>query len=244
MRLLLHAITTSDLQRSDENDLAGLGGRRLVRIEAGSLVAWASEFDRQPSVDQFTRADLLEHHEIISRLHAQVDACLPARFATWLSGDADLKRRARPLTVALERVRGRAELAITALWTSPVDDDGPPLETTPTEATTPGTQPEVSTPGTRYLRAPPARVCWLGPPPRASPRELADEIERTVGDELVEATRSVCPSPTVALSAALLVPRAAASELKNRLLRERPGVRILVNGPWPPYTFADVVMEE
>jgi hypothetical protein len=229
VRLLLHAITTVDPNPPDKNDAAGLGGRRLTHITAGDLVAWASEFDDQPSADQFTRADLLEHHDIISRLHARLQACLPARFATWLTDDADLLRRAEPLTAALERVRDRSELAVTALWTSAGDDDDPP--------------PEAKTPGTRYLRG--RQHEFAGSDRRHErARELADEIERTVGSELVEATRSVCPSPSVALSAALLVPRAAASDLKNRLLRERPGVRILVNGPWPPYTFADVVMEE
>jgi hypothetical protein len=228
VRLLLHAITTPDPVPVGPN-VAGLGGRRLVHVKAGNLVAWASECVDQPSADQLTRADLLEHHEIISRLHARLDACLPARFATWLTDDADLLRRAEPLTAALERVRDRSELAVTALWTSPIDADEPP--------------PEAPTPGTRYLRG--RQHAFAGSDRRRElARALADELERAAGPELVEATRSVCPSPAVAFSAALLVPRAGASDLKTRLLHERPGVRILVNGPWPPYTFADVVMEE
>jgi hypothetical protein len=231
VRLLLHAITTSDPPATAADAAAGLGGRRLTRIDAGDLVAWASEFASPP--DQFTRADMLEHHEIISRLHAQVDACLPARFATWVTGNADLERRAEPLAAALERVRDRSELAVTALWTSPLADDNPPHQAPP---------PEAARPGTRYLRD--RQHAFAGTDRRrACARELADEIERSAGQELVEATRTVCPSPAVALSAALLVPRATAAGLRLRLLRDRPGVRILVNGPWPPYTFADVVME-
>jgi hypothetical protein len=231
MRLLLHAITTSDPRAAAADAAAGLGGRRLRRIDTGNLVAWASEFPSPP--DQFTRADLLKHHEIISRLHAQVEACLPARFATWMTGDSGLERRAEPLTAALERVRDRSELAVTALWTSPLEADDPPGQTPP---------PEAATPGTRYLRD--RQHAFAGTDRRrARARELADEIERGAGQELVEAIHSICPSPAVALSAALLVPRGAGTAVRLRLLRDRPGVRILVNGPWPPYTFADVVLE-
>ena len=44
----------------------------------------------------------------------------------------------------------------------------------------------------------------------------------------------------VALSSALLAPQARARDLMDRLLGMQDGVRILVNGPWPPYTFADM----
>jgi hypothetical protein len=204
---------------------AGLYGRPLVRTDLGDLVAWASELDAPP--DQFTRDDLLEHHAIISQLHARLDACLPARFPTWLTDDgAEIRKRAAELNIALERVRDRSELAITAVWTSPPDD--PP----------PG-EPKT---GTQYLRAR-QHAFAASDQRRARAQALADEIERTAGHELIEATRKVCPSPAVALSAALLVPRAAAEGLKARFAREQPDVRILVNGPWPPYTFAVTVME-
>jgi hypothetical protein len=70
--------------------------------------------------------------------------------------------------------------------------------------------------------------------------ELADAIEKRVGADLVDSRRRVCPSPSVALSLALLVPRENAHELVARLLSLAQDVRILVNGPWPPYTFAVV----
>jgi hypothetical protein len=39
----------------------------------------------------------------------------------------------------------------------------------------------------------------------------------------------------------VLVPRASAENVTKRLTRSEQDVRILINGPWPPYTFADVV---
>src|SRR5207302_7770407 len=111
---------------------AGLGGRPLVRVQVADLVAWASKLDTPP--DRFTRADLLEHHAIISRLHTRLDACLPARFPTWLTDEgAEIRKRASELDVALERVRDRAELAITAIWTSPPEDPAPAEPTTGTQ---------------------------------------------------------------------------------------------------------------
>ena len=74
---------------------------------------------------------------------------------------------------------------------------------------------------------------------RERARELADEIERVAGADLVAVWRQVCPSTGVALSSALLAPQARAKDLMARLLGMQDGVRILVNGPWPPYTFAD-----
>jgi hypothetical protein len=70
---------------------------------------------------------------------------------------------------------------------------------------------------------------------------LADQTERVVGSELVDVRHQVCPSVTVALSSALLVPRDRAEQIKARLIRQEQDVRILVNGPWPAYTFASVV---
>jgi hypothetical protein len=66
------------------------------------------------------------------------------------------------------------------------------------------------------------------------------EIERIVGSDLVEVRTQVRPSAVVGLSMSLLVPRADAAEIITRLPRAKRDVRILVDGPWPPYTFADV----
>jgi len=39
---------------------------------------------------------------------------------------------------------------------------------------------------------------------------------------------------------ALLVPRVRAAEVRARLARVEPDVRILLNGPWPPYSFVAI----
>ena len=64
----------------------------------------------------------------------------------------------------------------------------------------------------------------------------------TEGTRCFNAIEAIARKPAlVALSSAVLVARASAEDVKNRLIRAEQDVRILVNGPWPPYTFATVV---
>jgi hypothetical protein len=124
----------------------------------------------------------------------------------------------------VEKIHGKSEIAVTAVWIA-ADEDAQ--------------QPEAATPGKRYLLG--RQRAFAGSDRRrARGRQLADQLERLAGSELVEVQRQVCPSPGVALSAALLVPRASANAVKARLNRVEPDVRILVNGPWPPYSFVDI----
>jgi hypothetical protein len=187
----------------------------------GALIGWASVL--HDTGGSFDRRDLLEHHEIISHLHASVDACLPARFPTWLD-DGVLGRRRDQLVSGLERVHGRCEIAVTAVWTTPDDAPAPAEE---------------STPGVSFLHA---RQRYFAGSDRRRERaqELSVDIERSVGASLVEVQSNVCPSQVVALSMALLVPLASADEVIARLRRAQRDVRILVNGPWPPYSFAAI----
>jgi hypothetical protein len=224
VRLLLHAIAPAEVSPAV---LAGLRSQPLVRIAGAGLAAWATELTE--TSEPFGRADLLEHHEIISRFAAQLDGVLPARFPTWLA-DADalrgeLTRRQGELVEALDRVRGRVELAVTALWTTAGEEEPPPA---------------AATPGLQYLLT--RQHAFSGSDRRrARAQELLEQTGRLVGTELIDVRHQLCPSATVALSSALLVPRAHAEIIKTRLIRAEQDVRILVNGPWPPYTFATVV---
>lgn len=212
MSLLLHAIST--LPRSE---LA----YRLARIQVGKLTAWATRTD----AESFTREDALRHHEVVCAIFDVVDACLPARFPT-LAADQELLRQqldaeAQHLADQLEAVRGACELAITAVWTS-VD--------VPTTV-------EASTPGRRYLLRRQAELT-ASQERRAQATELAERLEREVGLALRAAERHITPSREVALSLALLVERQSTDSVREHLSQcVQRGVRILVHGPWPPYTF-------
>jgi hypothetical protein len=224
VNLLLHAITRGEATRAPP---AGVRGQRVLRVAEVDLAAWATQFRERP--DGLTRADLLSHHEVVTLLHDQLDAAVPARFPTWVADGEALRRvmagKHTQLSASLTRVRGRVELSLTAIWLT--DDD---------EA---AAAPEAATPGRRYLLQ--RRQAFAGSDRRRQRAgELADQLEHLVGPDLVEGQRQVCPSRTIALAMSLLVPRSRTPEVKARLGRVEPDVRILVNGPWPPYSFVDV----
>jgi hypothetical protein len=222
--LLLHAITPIEPAAPS---LAGLRGQPVIAVDEQGLTAWTTDFDEAPG--QLTRDDLLAHHGLISQLHESLASVVPARFPTWVADAHALRRligsRRGELSSALDTVRGCAELSVTAVWLTD-DDDAASV-------------PEAATPGRRYLLE--RRQAFAGSDRRRQrAREVADQIERLVGPDLVESQRRVCPSTAVAASMALLVPRLRAVEIMARLPPVESGVRILVNGPWPPYSFVDI----
>jgi hypothetical protein len=218
--LLLHAITKLKAD-APVGEVVGVRGERLVTIEVRGLAAWVTwlKVDSTP----FTREDMWDHHRVVSQVFEGVEACLPARFPTLVEGEGALRaqvdERAEALARQLELVRDACELAVTAAWTTP-------------EPTDEGNE---ATPGRRYLLR-------LASSQRRRERaaSLADSLERLAGEEVLQSRRMVCPSVRVALSLALLLRRASAEKLRERLARQLSSdVRILVNGPWAPYTFAD-----
>jgi hypothetical protein len=221
MMLLLHGISLAEAPIGNERE-RGLRDQPLVRINSGVLVAhvtcWlleSRELDQQ---------DLLAHHALMDRLHAREGACLPARFPTWVEDEHNVRetlgRRATEFSQALEGIRGRLELAITVLAES-----GPH----------PNPLPEGEGVGTRYMRE---RLHA-----RRQANEVSAQLRRLVEPEAVELQESAATRPGVVLSLAVLVAKDSADELARRLRAATPeqqGIRILVNGPWPPYTFAVV----
>ena len=217
MALLLRAITLPP-ERVEANP------EGTLRLDAGGLTAWASEVD---AAKTFGRDDLVLHHRIVSDIFAHVEACLPARFPSWFDADQLPSRRAE-LTARLERVKGCCEFAVTGAWVT--SDD----------ATRDDTQIDS---GRAYL-AQRLRRFATSDSRLARATELADELEASVGAEIVERRRQLCPSQGVALSLALLVKRTSGELVRSRLGHAVEDVRILVNGPWPPYTFAGVGREQ
>jgi len=222
MPLLLHAIVPADGAHAPDG---------VVSIEAGRLAAIASAHE---SARPLGRADMLAHHGRVAELHTQHNACLPARFPTLIAnGDALrelLQRREPELLAALDRVRGRSELAVTAVW-----DNSAETRTEPVQA---------GTPGRRYLLER-QQAFHSADRQREEAASVARAIETTIADELVEAQRNLCPRPDTALSLSLLVPTRKAAELHERILSNGapPGVRILVLGPWPAYSFVALAMK-
>jgi hypothetical protein len=218
--LLLHAILPAE---AAEPPPAGLRGWPLREVRASGLGAWATLCDTGESFSP-GREDLLAHHRLIQRA---LGACLPVRFPTWLADEpalaALLEQRRVELFDALARVRGRVELAVTACWTSEAAADAPLRS---------------GAPGRRFLEERRRRYA-VADQRRAEAQRLAKLLERQ--PEVVEARHRLCPSQAIGLSSAVLVDAEHAEAVRERLPRELgENVRILVNGPWPPYSFASL----
>lgn len=222
MSLLLHAIADGPLA----DPPLGVRGAPLEFVGSGSLGAWASRVEG----DSATRDDALEHHRVVEALCAR-QPCLPVRFGTRVADPEAARKvllaRSDELGASLHRIGARRELAVTLLWA-----DAPAQ---------PGRGHAVaSTPGRAYLDG--KRAAYAADAERRAAAEaLAGRLEAELAADQADVRHAFCPSAQVALSTAILAPAGEAEAMKERVVRVASGlggVRAVVSGPWPPYTFA------
>jgi hypothetical protein len=203
----------------------GLRGRPLAWSEVDGIGLWSTEWAPDMTLE---RPDALEHHRLVERICA-AQPCLPVRFGTAFAtpdaARASLDKRAAALRAALTRVAGKSELALTLLWR---------------EFALPVAIETELGPGRRYMEARRAEFSA-----REGRRERASSIvERLITELAIERPlvwHETCTSERVAVSLAVLVPTDRALERKADLERAATSladVIAVVNGPWPPYTFA------
>ncbi len=223
MSVLLHAIAPVMLG----DPPCGLRGAALEFIPTGSVGVWVSPV----GADAATRDDAFEHHRVVEELCAR-QPCLPIRFGT-RALDAEAVRtllapRQDELAGALERVGRRRELAVTLLW---LDADVRPGR---------GHTLVAGTPGRAFLEG--RRAVYAAAEERRVIAEtLAGTLVAGLAADQADVRHAFCPSPLVALSTAILAPVGGAEALKEEVVRVASGlsgVRAVVSGPWPPYTFA------
>lgn len=222
MSYLLHAIAATPLAEPPP----GPRGVPLEFVRSGALGAWVSACEGADARD-----DALEHHRVVVSI-CDRQPCLPIRFGT-RAADRDAARalldgRTAELERTLERIGSRREIALTLLWRDPEQGRAAP----PTGAD--------RSSGRAYLE--------LRRRQAGAARERLDRAERLAGllegrlaAERADVRHVLCPTDSVALSTAILAPAGAGERTKERVLEiavALPGVRALVNGPWPPYTFA------
>ena len=194
------------------------------------LVAVVSPFGEAPV--PVTRAHLLAHNRVNAQALASATP-LPFRFGTLTTEErlaSYMGARAAGLRAALARVRDCVEMSVKLMRETTAEAPAAP----PADA---GTAPA----GTAFLLA--KRRELLGEErERRRAEELAAWLERRTSDLARESEVRVCPSESIVVRAAHLVVRARLADYRERLraLRaERPDLRFLNSGPWPPYSFAD-----
>jgi hypothetical protein len=220
--LLAHAITAAPPAALSPE---GLRGRPLAWSEAGDLGLWSTEW--APDI-KLERPDALEHHRVVERICA-AQPCLPVRFGTaFASSDearASLDKRSAALHTALTRVAGKSELALTLLWREP---PAPPVIES------------AAGPGRQYMETRRAEFA-AREGRRARAESLVEQVISELAIDRPLVWHETCTSENVAVSLAVLVPTERAPERKAEL--ERVAARFtdvvpVLNGPWPPYTFA------
>lgn len=208
---------------------SGLGGRPLRWLGAGTLGIWATEWEERASLD---RSDAFAHHALVEAI-CDAGPCLPVRFGTWLAdgaaADRSITAAAGALATALERLAGRREVAVTLLWA-----DAPATE---------GRGRTVAPSGRAFLERRRAAHAHSDAR-RASADALLARLLAVLAVERADVRHETCPSGEIALSLSLLARRGEADALKARAteaVAALPGIRGVVSGPWPPYSFTEAL---
>lgn len=212
--------------------LTGWDGAPLAPVAWGNLAALTSSVGA--GGPRPTPANVLRHAAIVEGLR-EVGPTLPVRFGTVL-GDVDavraaLAQRYDVLVADLERLGSTIEFGLTVLWDPP--------DVTDVDVASASDRPEGSGDGARYLQARVAeqrRQAAL----RRRAEALVRELEAVLAPHLLEWRSSILPTPRLPLRAAYLVDPARIESFRDALATLRadhPELRVLLSGPWPPYSF-------
>jgi Gas vesicle synthesis protein GvpL/GvpF len=194
----------------------GLARASLDMIAEGPLVAVLSRHAHAP--DEPALDALWAHERVVESLMVE-RAVLPMRFGTRPSSTDGVREalaeRRDVLLEALDRVRGRVELAMRAIQPAAcAAADAPPAATS----------------GSEYLRARLARARTL------------EALHEPLAALAVAARRWPERAPGELLRISYLVDEPAVPHFRSVvewLQREHPEAALLCTGPWPAYSFAE-----
>lgn len=186
----------------------GIDERPVDALSVAGVTALVSD---GPAVD--ARGSSLRAHDRVVRVAMDHGAVLPVRFGTVAADagalDALLRGRSRALRSTLDRVRGRVEVGVRAVWRD---------------------APRPARDGRDFLAAKLERR-------RAAERlhaplaKLADDVVCRIAPDA-----STAFSAAYLVQPARAATLAARTDL---LARTEPAVRVVCSGPWPPYSFSE-----
>lgn len=215
--------------------VAGVGGVAPRLVDYDGLSAVVSEF-AEASV-AVTRENVLAHERVLSRVLTATTP-LPFRFGT-VAGAQRLESfiTAQRISVlaALERVRGAVEMSVKII--RPDEEE----ERTALASETQGEDAAAGV-GTRFLLTKRREILSaerLKEGAETLSAWLAAMLKDVVKDSFVE----LRPAESMFVSASHLVARERVENYRARLeaaRRERPDLRFLTSGPWPPYSFSNL----
>lgn len=207
--------------------LTGLEGSAVEGAAVSGLGVWISRIDRpQPSVSLFQ-----QHNEVIEAAVSDQVTPVPLRFGQWLDNEAGLRaalaEKAELYDAKLQQFAGCLEFGLRFL--------DPEAES---EARV--VHPDANLSGTQYMQAL-AASNRLAEQKRVRGDQVRAQVSRLLGDLVRAEQEEQANTPHAVLTLAHLVARSAFDEYRARaraLRAELPALRLLVSGPWPPYSFA------
>ena len=235
MRRLYAYCVGDDLAADALEGATGVAGAPLVLLRRGPLAVVASEFegDAVPA----TRENVLEHSRVNGLVLARTTP-LPFRFGTLADErrlGEHLEKNEGALVSALGRVRGCVEMGAKVIWDAAAQSEAPGEmedEGRAVEASARGA-------GTAFLLAK-QRALKGAEALKSRAEEVAALLAARVGGLARESSVEVNPAGSLVVRAAHLVARGREEEYRERLRAlgaERADLRLMLSGPWPPYSF-------
>ena len=214
---------------------AGIGGdAELAMVPCGALAAVTGRMDA--GAVRVTTEAVLHHEAIVEAVRRQGPA-LPVRFGTVFrdatSVASALAQRYEPLAADLHRLGDKVEMGLTAMW-----GESPSREPT-AGATTGERTPAAPGAGARYLYAR-AAAARHDAALKENARAVARELDLVLGALALERRESLLPTPRVAVRTAYLLDPAGVGAFRaafDEVRGNRDDLRLLLTGPWPPYSF-------
>lgn len=207
--------------------LRGLTDAPVRQVAAQSVGAWVS--DLQGAIDAVT-PDLVRVHDAVIREAMRAETPLPARFGQSVADDDALRRsledRREGIAAGLERVRGAVEMTVRLLLA-------------PAAAPVPAERPSAKT-GREYM-------AWLRARQRAAEeaQQRADFLQARVAQAVGALARAEARSEASASGNSATISHLVACgditryrQLVHELTEREPELRVMLSGPWAPYSFA------
>lgn len=214
----------------------GVVGAPLVLFRRGPLAVVASEFEGNavPS----TRENVLEHNRVNGLVLAR-ETPLPFRFGTLADErrlGEHLEKNEGALVSALARVRGCVEMGAKVIWDAAAQSET--QGEAEGEARAVGASAEGA--GTAFLLAK-QRALKGAEALKGRAEEVAALVASGVEGLARESSVEVNPAGSLVVRAAHLVARGSEEEYRERLralAAGRADLRLMLSGPWPPYSFS------
>ena len=233
MRLYVYCLVEG-VDRLDKT-LRGVSGApvRIVKFEELSALVSVCKSD----AFQVNRKNALAHHEVVRSITEQTTP-LPARFGTVVTVEQlsnYVSTHHEAIKSKLAHVRGGVEMTVRMIRTI-----------AGTDTTQAAKNEDMLGPGTEFLLEK-RKELLREESGVAEKGQLSAWLLEKLGNLIKEEKISVVPSQTVILARAdHLIERINVQEYRRRMaeaVAERPEIRFMVSGPWPPYSFANIELE-